>query len=74
MGGAGWSWVEVKMRWVEVDKLGGAEWRWVHSLIIPKIKQQNRHKRSSIIQLLLHIQGPYSDTPGFFFHSFCGCC
>ena len=26
MGGGGWSWVEVEMRWVEV---GGAGWRWM---------------------------------------------
>ena len=30
--GDGWSWLEVEMSWVEVD---GADWRWVHSLIIP---------------------------------------
>ena len=33
LGGAGWSWVEVEMSWVEVD---GAGWRWVHGLVIPE--------------------------------------
>ena len=28
------SWVEAKMSWVEVD---GAEWRWVHGLVIPVV-------------------------------------
>ena len=28
------SWVEVEMSWVEMD---GAEWSWVHGLVIPKI-------------------------------------
>ena len=37
--GAGWTWVEVEMSWVEVDE---TEWRWMelggggrHSLVIP---------------------------------------
>ena len=39
-----------------------------------KIKPQNPLKRNSWIWLLIcpvNIQGSYSDTPGFFFHSFC---
>ena len=39
--GGGKSWVEVKMRWVQVDGAGwrwrevdGAAWRWVHGLVI----------------------------------------
>ena len=31
LGWGGWSWVEVKMSWVEVD---GTGWRWVHGLVI----------------------------------------
>ena len=32
------SWVEAEMSWVEVD---GDGWRWVHSLVIPIIKNGN---------------------------------
>ena len=42
LGGAGWSWVEVKMSWMEMDWAGwmwvevdGAGWSWVHGLVIP---------------------------------------
>ena len=44
LGRGGWSWVEVEMRWVEVDGAGWswvvvdrARWRWVHGLVIPKL-------------------------------------
>ena len=30
------SWVVGEMSWVEVD---GAEWRWVHGLVIPILQQ-----------------------------------
>ena len=36
LGGGGWSWVEAEMSWVEVDRAG---WRWVHGLVIPRIKK-----------------------------------
>ena len=45
LGGGGWSYVEVKMSWVEVDGAGwswvevnGARWSWVHGLVIPVVK------------------------------------
>ena len=50
LGGGGWSWVEVEMSWVEVDGAGwrwmelgrgGWSWVWVHSLVIPVIKNGN---------------------------------
>ena len=34
LGGGGWSWMEVEMSWVVVNRAG---WRWVHGLVIPII-------------------------------------
>ena len=44
---------------------------------VPKSNNQivlKEAKEHSYYFAQLHIYGPYSDIPGFFFHSFCGCC
>ena len=39
------SWVEIEMNWVEKN---GAEWRWLHSLVIPLQKQAMKVQHSSL--------------------------
>ena len=50
VGGIAESWVEAEMSLVEVDgvewMLGGAEWSWVHGLVIPVSK--------SIADVIIH--------------------
>ena len=50
LGGGGWSWVEVEMRWVEVD---GAGWSWVHGLVIRII---NTSVSGVAITMILYVE------------------
>ena len=47
--GGGWSWVEVKMSWVQVD---GAGWSWVHGLVIPVFRNFAKFTGNHLCQSL----------------------